>query len=141
MPERRLVSVSSERPSKDPTLEKLTSQPEPPTALREFLNLHGTMGTKPRYRPTFYLIIVLATVAGVASTSLASIPSECSSSPRSSTAWAAPPLLLLIVLLAADRKVMRDRVSGPLSLTLTWAATILMSLGALALLATTVGIP
>jgi Mn2+/Fe2+ NRAMP family transporter len=99
------------------------------------------MGTKPRYRPTFYLIIVLATVAGVAINFLGINPIRALFITAVINGLAAPPLLLLIVLLAVDRRVMRDRASRPLSLTLTWAATALMSLAALALLATTVGIP
>jgi Mn2+/Fe2+ NRAMP family transporter len=49
----------------------------------------------------------------------------------------APPLLVLIVLLGSDRTYMKDKVSGPLSRTLTWLATGLMALAAAALLATT----
>ena len=49
----------------------------------------------------------------------------------------APPLLVLIVLLGSDRRVMKDKVSGPLSKGLTWAATALMTIAALALLVTT----
>jgi len=48
----------------------------------------------------------------------------------------APPLLALIVLLGADRRVMKSSVSGRLSLTLTWAATGLMALAAVAMFAT-----
>jgi hypothetical protein len=35
-------------------------------ALAEFTGLKGTLAEKPKYRPTFYAVIVLATVAGVA---------------------------------------------------------------------------
>ena len=49
----------------------------------------------------------------------------------------APPLLLLIVLLGADRSVMGQRTSAGLSLFLTWTATGVMALAALALLGTT----
>jgi hypothetical protein len=49
----------------------------------------------------------------------------------------APPLLILIVLLASDRDVMGKQVSGRLSKTLTWAATSIMSIAAVALAATT----
>jgi Mn2+/Fe2+ NRAMP family transporter len=48
----------------------------------------------------------------------------------------APPLLVLIVLLGSDRAVMKDKVSGPLSKTLTWAATGIMGVAAVALLVT-----
>jgi Mn2+/Fe2+ NRAMP family transporter len=50
----------------------------------------------------------------------------------------APPLLVLIVLLAADRAVMKEHVSGLLSKVLTWGATAVMGTAALALVVTTV---
>ena len=48
----------------------------------------------------------------------------------------APPLLVLIVLLGADRGVMGKRVSGRLSLTLSWIAAASMTIAALVMLAT-----
>ena len=42
----------------------------------------------------------------------------------------------LIVLLGSDRKIMKGRVSGPVSRTLTWIATGVMSSAAVALLVT-----
>jgi NRAMP (natural resistance-associated macrophage protein)-like metal ion transporter len=109
-------------------------------ALREFFNLHGTMATKPRYRPTFYLIIALATLAGVGMNFLGIDPIRALFVTAVINGLAAPPLLLLIVLLAADRTMMQNRVSGRLSLTITCSATVIMSLAGLALLATTAGI-
>jgi Mn2+/Fe2+ NRAMP family transporter len=47
----------------------------------------------------------------------------------------APPILVLIALLARDRKVMSDRRSGRWSNTLVWAATVVMGVAAVALLA------
>ena len=35
-------------------------------ALAEFAGVKGTLAEKPKYRPTFYAVIVVATVAGVA---------------------------------------------------------------------------
>jgi Mn2+/Fe2+ NRAMP family transporter len=49
----------------------------------------------------------------------------------------APPLLVLIVLVGSDRTYMEDKVSGRLSKTLTWLATGLMTLAAVALVYTT----
>ena len=40
----------------------------------------------------------------------------------------AAPLLVLIVLLGADRKVMSERVSGPLSKTFGWITAAVMTL-------------
>ena len=50
----------------------------------------------------------------------------------------APPLMVLIVLLGSDPKVMKERVSGRVSRSLTWIATAVMSVAAAALLITLV---
>jgi Mn2+/Fe2+ NRAMP family transporter len=107
-------------------------------ALKEFFQLPGTMATKPRYRPTFYLIIVLATIAGLGLNFLHIDPIKALFVTAVINGIVAPPLLVLIVLLASDRKVMQNRVSGRLSKSLTWAAAGVMSVAAVALLITTV---
>ena len=45
----------------------------------------------------------------------------------------APPLLVLIILLGADRQIMKQQVSGTLSLVLTGIAAAAMGLAAIAL--------
>src|SRR5204862_7122892 len=50
----------------------------------------------------------------------------------------APPLLVLIVLLGTDRGIMGKRSSGWVSRSLTWTATAVMSVAAVALLTTLV---
>jgi NRAMP (natural resistance-associated macrophage protein)-like metal ion transporter len=109
-------------------------------ALREFYQLHGSMAAKPRYRPTFYLIIVLATLGGVAMNFLHINPIRALFVTAVINGLAAPPLLLLIVLLASDQGVMGKRVSGRLSKALTWIATIVMSIAAIALIVTSLGL-
>jgi NRAMP (natural resistance-associated macrophage protein)-like metal ion transporter len=106
-------------------------------ALKEFLNLPGTLAAKPRYRPTFYAIIALAVIAGMAMNYLHIDPIRALFYTAVINGLVAPPLLALIVLLGSDRTYMKNRVSGPLSKSLTWLATALMSIAALALLATT----
>ena len=106
-------------------------------ALKEFLNLPGTLAAKPRYRPTFYAIIGLAVLAGIAMNFLGIDPIQALFYTAVINGLVAPPLLVLIVLLGSDRSYMEDKVSGPLSKTLTWLATALMSLAAVALLAFT----
>ena len=49
----------------------------------------------------------------------------------------APPLMVLIVLLGSDRKLMKDKVSGTLSKTLTWIGTAAMAAAALTLVLVT----
>src|SRR5579859_7309710 len=105
-------------------------------ALKEFFRLPGTLATKPRYRPTFYLIIVAATLAGVAMNFMGINPIKALFITAVINGLVAPPLLVLIVLLASDRTVMQDKVSGLVSQTLTWVATGVMSIAGLALLVT-----
>jgi Mn2+/Fe2+ NRAMP family transporter len=107
-------------------------------AAKEFLHLPGTMASKPRYRPTFYLIIALATLAGVGMNFLHIDPIKALLLTAVINGIVAPPLLVLIVLLAADRAVMQERVSGLVCKVLTWGATGVMGLAAIALAVTTV---
>jgi Mn2+/Fe2+ NRAMP family transporter len=105
-------------------------------ALKEFLHLPGTLAAKPRYRPTFYGIIVLATLIGVTMNFMGINPIRALFLTAVINGLVAPPLLVLVVLLASDRRVMRDKVSGLLSRTLTWAAAGIMSAAGLALIVT-----
>jgi len=105
-------------------------------ALKEFLNLPGTLAAKPRYRPTFYAIIALAVIAGMAMNYLRIDPIRALFYTAVINGLVAPPLLVLIVLLGSDRTLMKDKVSGLLSKSLTWLAAALMAIAALALVAT-----
>ncbi|MEA2684363.1 MAG: hypothetical protein QOK05_2691 [Chloroflexota bacterium] len=102
-------------------------------ALKEFMRLPGSLAAKPQHRPTFYLILVLATVAGAVMNFVHIDPIRALFVTAVINGVVAPPLLILIVLVAGDRKIMKERVSGALSRTLTWTAAGLMSLAALAL--------
>jgi NRAMP (natural resistance-associated macrophage protein)-like metal ion transporter len=106
-------------------------------ALKEFLSLPGTLAAKPRFRPTFYAIIALAVIAGMAMNFMRIDPIKALFYTAVINGLVAPPLLALIVLLGSDKTYMKDKVSGRLSRTLTWLATVLMALAALALLLTT----
>ena len=106
-------------------------------ALKEFLNLPGTLAAKPSFRPTFYAILAAATIAGALMNFVHIDPIKALFLTAVINGMVAPPLLILIVLLASDRKVMKEHVSGALSRTLTWAAAALMSVAALALVYTT----
>jgi NRAMP (natural resistance-associated macrophage protein)-like metal ion transporter len=104
-------------------------------ALKEFLNLPGNLASKPRYRPTFYLILALAVAAGTAINFLHIDPIKALFYSAVINGIVAPPLMVLIVLLGSDGTFMKEHVSGRLSRGLTWLATGLMAMGALALLA------
>ena len=105
-------------------------------ALKEFLGLPGRLASKPKYRPTFYIMLAVATLIGVAMNFMRLDPIRALFITAVINGVVAPPLLALIVLLGADRRVMKSSVSGRLSLSLTWAATGLMSLAAIAMFAT-----
>lgn len=105
-------------------------------AIKEFLRMPGSLAVKPQYRPTFYAIIGLATLAGVGMNFLHIDPIRALFITAVINGFLAPPLLILIVLLASDRKAMGRQVSGKLSKTLTWATAALMSVAAIALAVT-----
>jgi len=107
-------------------------------AVREVAGFGGGLGLKPRYRPTFYAIIAAATVVGVVLNAVGLDPIRALFLTAVINGLVAPPLLVLITLVATDRRIMADRVSGRLSRTVSWAATGVMSVAALALVATTV---
>lgn len=103
-------------------------------AVNDFFGLKGALSEKPSYRPTFYAIIVLATLAGVGLNLVGIDPIRALFIAAIINGLVAPPLLVLIVLLGADRKIMGKRRSGRLSLVLTWIATVAMSAGAVVFL-------
>jgi NRAMP (natural resistance-associated macrophage protein)-like metal ion transporter len=106
-------------------------------ALREFMGWKGALSTKARYRPTFYGIIAAATLAGVGMNFLHVDPIKALFYSAMINGLVAPPLMVLIVVLGSDRKVMKSKVSGALSKTLTWTATGAMTAAAAALILVT----
>jgi NRAMP (natural resistance-associated macrophage protein)-like metal ion transporter len=105
-------------------------------AAKEFLGLRGNLASKPRYRPTFYVMLTLATVVGVVLNFVHLDPIRALFISAVINGVVAPPLLLLIVLLGADTAVMNRYVSGKLSLTLTGLATACMALAAIGMFVT-----
>jgi NRAMP (natural resistance-associated macrophage protein)-like metal ion transporter len=103
-------------------------------ALKEFAGFKGGLADKPQYAPTFYAMILFSTVAGVLMNFLHVDPIRALFLTAVLNGMVAPPLMILIVLLGSDREFMAEQVSGRLSKGLTWAATALMSIAALALL-------
>ena len=105
-------------------------------AIKEFLGLPGSLASKPQHRPTFYLILTLATVVGVVMNFAHLDPIRALFISAVINGVVAPPLLLLIVLLGADRTVMKHHVSGKLSLALTGIATVFMAVAAITMFGT-----
>ena len=102
-------------------------------ALKEFMGWKGALSTKPVYRPTFYGIIAAATMVGVGMNFVHVDPIKALLYSAMINGLVAPPLMVLIVLLGSDRKVMKSKVSGGLSKTLTWIGTGAMTAAAVAL--------
>src|SRR5216684_3699518 len=105
-------------------------------AIKEFFGFGGSLASKPQQRPTFYLILTLATVAGVAMNFIHLDPIRALFIAAVINGVVAPPLLLLIVLLGLDRAVMKRYVSGKVSLALTGIATASMAVAAITLFVT-----
>lgn len=104
-------------------------------AVKDFFGLKGALSDKPWYRPSFYAIIGLSTLAGLALNLLKIDPIRALFLAAIINGVVAPPLLVLIALLGSDRKVMGRRVSGPLSIVLTWVTAVVMTAGAVVFLA------
>ncbi len=105
-------------------------------AVKEFFGFGGSLASKPQNRPTFYLVLTLATVAGVVMNFVHLDPIRALFIAAVINGVVAPPLLLLIVVLGADRKVMKRYVSGKVSLALTGIATASMAVAAITLFVT-----
>ncbi len=105
-------------------------------AVKEFFGFGGSLASKPQSRPTFYLVLTLATVAGVVMNFVHLDPIRALFIAAVINGVVAPPLLLLIVVLGADRKVMKRYVSGKVSLALTGIATASMAVAAITLFVT-----
>ena len=100
--------------------------------------MKGALSVKPWYRPTFYGVMVLSVLIGILLNLLHVDPIRALFLTAVINGVVAPPLMILIVILGSDRKVMQDKVSGRLSKALTWAATLVMTGAAVALLVTLV---
>ena len=105
-------------------------------AIKEFLGIRGSLAERPRYRPTFYAVIVLAIAGGLVMNFLNINPIQALVVTAIINGIVAPPILVLIALLARDRAVMGARRSGRLSHVLVWAAALLMGVAAAGLIIT-----
>ena len=103
-------------------------------AVKEVAGMHGSLAVKPRYRPTFYALIVTATAVGLLVNLVGVNPIAMLFISAVINGVLCAPLLLMIVLLGSDRRVMRNRRSGRVNLVLTWLATVVTGTAAMALL-------
>ena len=105
-------------------------------AVKEFFGFRGSLADRPLYRPTFYGVIALAIVGGLVLNFVGIDPIQALVVTAIINGMVAPPILFLIAIVARDRKIMGEKRSGRLSTTLVWAAALLMSAAAVALVAT-----
>ena len=105
-------------------------------AVKEFFGLKGDLSDKPTYRPTFYAIMAISTIAAICLNLLRIDPIRALFITAVINGLVAPPLLVLIVLLGSDRQIMKERTSGAISRSLTWITTGVMAVAAVALLVT-----
>ncbi len=110
-------------------------------AVKEFFGIGGSLAQKPKYRPTFYGVLLASTVIGVFINYLGINTIAALFWTAVINGVIAVPLLILIVLTGAKRSIMGKRASGRLSLTLTWAATALMAVAAIAMIVTALPLP
>ena len=103
-------------------------------AIKEFAGFQGDLASKPRYRPTFYIILAAATIGGVVMNFMHLDPIRALFVTAVINGVVAPPLLILIIWLGRDSAIMKKRVSGRLSLALTGIGAAFMSIAAIVML-------
>lgn len=104
-------------------------------AVAETMKVRGGLYLKLRQARRFYAVIVAATVVGAAINLLGINAIAALYYSAVINGLVAPPMLLLIMLIGNNRQIMGKRVNGRLSNTLGWLTTLLMTLAALALMA------
>ena len=100
------------------------------------MGVKGALATKPIYRPTFYGILALATLAGLGLDFFGDDPIRALFSTAVINGMVAPPLMVLIMLIANHKGVLGDRVNNAWTNVLGWLATILMFAAAVGLVLT-----
>jgi NRAMP (natural resistance-associated macrophage protein)-like metal ion transporter len=88
--------------------------------------------------PQFYMVIIAATLVGMAINFLGINPITALVLSAVLNGLIAPPLLVLVMLVSNDRKAMGERVNGRLLNVLGWVTTIVMAVAAIGLIVTTI---
>lgn len=102
-------------------------------AVAEALGWEHGLDRKPDQAKGFYGIIAASTLAGLAIDWMGINPIDALFWTAVINGVLAPPLLVIIMLIANNRAIMGDRVNGPLTNALGWAATIMMFAAAIGL--------
>lgn len=105
-------------------------------AMSEALAFRGALEVRARYRPTFYGIIIGATLVGVVLNLVGVDPIKALFLTAVLNGLVAPPLLALITVVAADRRHMGKHRSGRVSRVLGWTSVVIMGAAAIGLIVT-----
>ena len=96
------------------------------------------LDSKPTRAPQFYLVIVAATLVGMAINFLGINPITALVISAVLNGVVAAPLILLVMLVSNDRKVMGQRTNGRLLNVVGWMTALVMGLAVVGLVATTI---
>jgi NRAMP (natural resistance-associated macrophage protein)-like metal ion transporter len=96
------------------------------------------LDSKPTRAPGFYLVIVAATLVGMAINFLGINPITALVISAVLNGVVAAPLIVLVMLVSNDRKVMGERTNGRLLNVVGWMTALVMGLAVLGLVATTI---
>ena len=96
------------------------------------------LDSKPTRAPQFYLVIVAATLVGMAINFLGINPITALVISAVLNGVVAAPLIVLIMLVSNDRKVLGERTNGRLLNIVGWVTAIVMGMAVMGLIATTI---
>lgn len=105
-------------------------------AIAEAFGWRAGLNEKPRRARAFYGVIVASTLAGMLLDFLGVNPIHALVWTAIINGFLAPPLLVVILHVANNRKVLGDRINGPVLNLLGWFTTIVMFAAAIALVVT-----
>ena len=104
-------------------------------AVAESLHDRTGLSSKPRDAKLFYGVIVGTTLAGLALNFLPINPIRALVWTAVINGLLAPPMLLLVMLIATNREIMGRHATAPVRNTIGWITTVVMTVAALALVA------
>jgi NRAMP (natural resistance-associated macrophage protein)-like metal ion transporter len=104
--------------------------------IAEAMNWRCSLDRKPALAPKFYGVLAVAVILGVALNFVGLNAVKMLFWSAVANGVLAPPLIVLVVLLTSDASVMGDRVSPPLLKWLGWLTAAVMTVAAIAMIAT-----
>jgi NRAMP (natural resistance-associated macrophage protein)-like metal ion transporter len=102
-------------------------------AVADTLKIPEGLSLKLRQAPGFYAVIALSTLVGAGLNLVGIDPITALYDTAVINGLISPPLLVILMLISSNRKIMGNRVNGRVSNILGWAATVGMTIAAVAL--------